>query len=99
MLLLLKIGTERHAMNDQMQVKLLVGFIGCVCENLNVRLTCQVEDAIAGADVGQEGVPQALAGVGAFHQASNVHHIEECWDFTANQEGSLSESLFINKNN
>lgn len=61
---------------------------------LNPRLTCQVEDAIAGADVRQEGVPQALARVGAFHQSGDVHHIEECWDFAANQEGSLTEILF-----
>lgn len=64
---------------------------------LNPRLTCQVEDAIAGADVRQEGVPQALARVGAFHQSGDVHHIEECWDFAANQEGSLTESLFKKK--
>lgn len=55
-------------------------------ETLNLRLTCQVEDAVTGADVGQEGVSQALATVGTFHQASDVHHIKECWDFAANQE-------------
>lgn len=65
---------------------------------LNPRLTCQVEDAIAGADVRQEGVPQALARVCAFHQSGDVHHIEECWDFAANQEGSLTESLFKKTN-
>lgn len=58
---------------------------------LNSRLTCQVEDAIAGADVGQEGVAQALTRVGALHQAGDVHHVEECWDFAANQEGSLNQ--------
>lgn len=68
-----------------------------VVKILDLRLTCQVEDAIAGADVGQEGVPQALARVGAFHQAGDVHHVEECWDFAANQGGSLTESLFKNK--
>lgn len=52
---------------------------------LNLQLTCQVEEAIAGADVRQEGVPQALARVGAFHQAGDVHHIEESWDFAANR--------------
>lgn len=55
-------------------------------EILNLRLTCQVEDAVTGADVGQEGVSQALATVGTFHQASYVHHIQECRDFAANQE-------------
>lgn len=45
-----------------------------------------MEDAITGTDVGQEGVSQALARVGTFHQASYVHHIKECWDFAANQE-------------
>lgn len=48
-------------------------------------LTCHVEDAVAGADVGQEGVSQALALVGAFHQASDVNDIEECWHFAATQ--------------
>lgn len=48
-----------------------------------------MEDAIAGADVGQEGVAQALTTVGAFDQAGDVHHVEECWDFAANQEGSV----------
>lgn len=62
---------------------------------LNLRLTCQVEDAIAGADVGQEGVPQALARVGAFHQAGDVHHVEECRDFAANQEGSLTQNEIL----
>lgn len=55
-------------------------------EILNLRLTCQVEDAVTGADVGQEGVSQALARVGTFHQASYVHHIKEWRDFAANQE-------------
>lgn len=55
-------------------------------EILNLRLTCQVEDAVTGVDVGQEGVSEALARVGTFHQASYVHHIEKCWDFAANQE-------------
>lgn len=58
---------------------------------VNLRLTCQVEDAIAGADVGQEGVSQALTRVGAFHQAGDVHHVEERWDFAAKQEGSLTQ--------
>lgn len=49
-------------------------------------LTCHVEDAIAGADVGQEGVSQALAGMSTFHQASNVDNIEERWDFAATRE-------------
>lgn len=51
-----------------------------------VALTCHVKDAIAGSDMGQEGVPQALAGMGTLHQACNVHHIKECWNFAANQE-------------
>lgn len=63
----------------------------CDVKILNLRLTCQVEDAVAGADVGQEGVPQALARVGAFDQAGDVHHVEECWDFAANQEESVTQ--------
>lgn len=62
---------------------------------LNLRLTCQVEEAVAGADVGQEGVPQALARVGAFHQAGDVHHVEESWDFAANQEGSPTQIQIV----
>lgn len=49
-----------------------------------------MKDAIAGADVGQEGVAQALASVSALHQAGDVHHVEEGWDFTAKQEESLT---------
>lgn len=45
-----------------------------------------MEDAVAGADVGQEGVSQTLARVGAFHQAGYVHHIKERRDFAADQE-------------
>lgn len=54
--------------------------------HVNLRLTCHVKDAIAGSDMGQEGVPQPLARMGTLHQARNVHHIKECWDFAANQE-------------
>lgn len=54
--------------------------------NLRLRLTCHVKDAVAGCDMGQEGVPQPLARMGTLHQARNVHHIKECWDFAANQE-------------
>lgn len=45
-----------------------------------------MKDAITGSDMGQEGVPQPLARMGTLHQARNVHHIKECWDFAANQE-------------
>lgn len=45
-----------------------------------------MEDAVAGADMGQEGISQALAGMSTFHQASDVNNIEECWDFAATQE-------------
>lgn len=54
--------------------------------NLNLWLTCHVEDAVTGADVGQEGITQALASVSTFHQASDVNDIKECWDFAATQE-------------
>lgn len=56
-------------------------------------LTCHVEDAVTGSDVGQEGVPQALAGMGSLHQARNVHHIEECWDLAAKQEVKTIKTL------
>lgn len=36
--------------------------------------------------MGQEGVPQPLARMGTLHQACNVHHIKESWDFAANQK-------------
>lgn len=55
-------------------------------EIFKLQLTCHVEDAITGADMGQEGVSQPLARMGIFHQASNVNNIKECWDFAANQE-------------
>lgn len=45
-----------------------------------------MKDAITGSDMGQEGIPQPLARMGTLHQARNVHHIKECWDFAANQE-------------
>lgn len=45
-----------------------------------------MEDAVTGADVGQEGVSQALAGMSTFHQAGNVNHIKEGWDFAVIQE-------------
>lgn len=54
-----------------------------------------MKDAIAGSDMGQEGVPQALAGVGTLHQACNVHHIKECWNFAANQEDKTKQDLRI----
>lgn len=45
-----------------------------------------MEDAVAGADMGQEGISQALASVSTFHQASNVNYIKEGWDFATTQE-------------
>lgn len=53
---------------------------------VNLWLTCHVEDAVTGADMGQEGIPQALAIMSTFHQASNVNNIKERWDFAATQE-------------
>lgn len=65
----------------------------CVCnviyelyEVLDRWLTCHVEDAVTGADVGQEGISQTLARVGAFYQTSNVNDIKERWDFAATQD-------------
>lgn len=48
-------------------------------DTLNLWLTCQMEDAITGADMGQEGISQALARMSTFHQTSNVNDIQECW--------------------
>lgn len=42
-----------------------------------VGLTCHVEDAIAGTDVGEEGVAQALTSVSSLHQYYYVYHIQE----------------------
>lgn len=53
---------------------------------VNLWLTCHVEDAVTGTDMGQEGISQALALMSTFHQASNVHNIQEGWDFAATQE-------------
>lgn len=49
-------------------------------------LTCHVEDAITGVDVGQEGISQALATMSTFHQTSNVNNIKKSWDFAATKE-------------
>lgn len=51
-----------------------------------VKLTCHVEDAIAGTNVRQEGVAQSLSSVSSFHQPSYVHHIQKRWDFTVQCE-------------
>lgn len=45
-----------------------------------------MEDAVTGADMGQEGISQALARVGTFYQTSNVNNIKERWDFAATQD-------------
>lgn len=55
-------------------------------EILDPWLTCHVEDAVTSADMGQEGISQALARMSTFHQASNVNDIKECWDSAAIQE-------------
>ena len=36
-----------------------------------------MEDGVAGLDVGEEGVAEALSLRGALHQASDVRHVEE----------------------
>lgn len=43
--------------------------------------------------MGKEGVPQALARMGTLHQARNVNHIKERWDFAANQEVKINKTL------
>lgn len=53
---------------------------------LNLWLTCHVEDAVTGADMGQEGISQALAIMSTFYQARNVNNIKERWDFAATQD-------------
>lgn len=42
--------------------------------------------AVAGTDVGQEGVAQALASVRSFHQAGDIHHIQERRHFAAQHQ-------------
>lgn len=42
-----------------------------------------MEQAVTGADVGQEGISQTLASMSTFDQTSDVNHIKECWDFAA----------------
>lgn len=49
-------------------------------------LTCHVEDAITGIDVGQEGISQALASMSTFHQTGNVNNTKKSWDFAVTKE-------------
>ncbi len=42
-----------------------------------VALTAEVEHRVAGLDVGEEGIAQALALGGALHQTGDVHHVQE----------------------
>lgn len=52
-----------------------------------------MEDAVTGSDMGQEGVPQALARMGSLHQARDVHHIKERWDLAANHKGKTIKTV------
>lgn len=54
-------------------------------ETVNLWLTCHVEDAVAGADMREEGISQALTSMSTFHQASNVNDIKERWDFAGSK--------------
>lgn len=45
-----------------------------------------MKDGIAGANMRQKGVAQALPFGGAFHQAGNVNYIEERGDFTGKEQ-------------
>lgn len=43
----------------------------------NEILTAEVEDGVAGLDVGKEGVSQSLSLRRTLHQPGDVHHVEE----------------------
>lgn len=53
-----------------------------------------MKDSIAGTDVGQEGVPQTLARVRSFHQASNIYNIKEGWDFAETQKKKKKKKAY-----
>lgn len=53
------------------------------CMGQPIGLTGEVKEGITGLDVGQEGIPKALAFSSTFHQTSNVRHIEESRNFAA----------------
>lgn len=44
-----------------------------------------MEDAVTGADMGEEGISQALTSMSPFNQASNVNDIKERWDFAGSK--------------
>ena len=52
-----------------------------------------MEEAVAGADVREEGVAQALPSVRPLHQASDVHHTQERGHLTADGTDKQSETV------
>jgi hypothetical protein len=50
-----------------------------------------VEDAIAGTDMGQEGVAQTLASVSSLHQSCYVYHVQEGRHLAAEQAVELRQ--------
>ena len=51
-----------------------------------------MEEGIAGSDVGQEGVAQALTLGRALHEAGDVHHVQEGRDFAEKEKEMPSRS-------
>ena len=52
-----------------------------------------MEDGVAGLDVGEEGVAEALSLRGALHQASDVRHVEERGHFAEMQGSEITQSI------
>lgn len=53
-----------------------------------------MEDGIAGLDVREEGIAQALAFVRSLHQARDVDHVQEGGHFAARKQAFQSISTF-----
>ena len=57
-----------------------------------------MEESVAGLDVREEGVTQALSLGGALHQAGDVHHVEESRHFAAKKERGKHHYMSIGWN-
>ena len=67
--------------------------VACVFPGL--WLTRHVKDAVAGADVGEEGVSQTLAGVSALHQAGDIHDIKKRRDLAIKPNEQRASSCCV----
>lgn len=57
-------------------------------------LTAKVEDGVAGFDVREESVSQALTLGGTLHQTSDVDYVEESWNFAENNIDLFNWRIF-----